>query len=99
MNKRTENAPKKSACKEMIAGYADELEFIDHHYNPQQPDSLVDAISVVARVRGMTKIARASGISRDGLYKAFSVRGNPSLNTVMKVLWCLGYKLKVTPKD
>jgi probable addiction module antidote protein len=51
------------------------------------------ALGDVARTRGMVRLAKDTGISRDGLYKALSRDGNPSLATVLKVVKALGLKL------
>ena len=45
------------------------------------------------RARGMAQMAKDTGISREGLYKALSPEGNPSLATVLKVVKALGLKL------
>jgi probable addiction module antidote protein len=47
----------------------------------------------IARARGMAQLAKDTGISREGLYKALSSDGNPSLATVLKVVKALGLKL------
>jgi probable addiction module antidote protein len=59
------------------------------------PAFVAKAIGDVARARGMSQTARSAGISREGLYKALSEEGNPSLGTVMKVLSALGLRLHV----
>jgi probable addiction module antidote protein len=51
------------------------------------------ALGDVARARGMARLAKDTGISREGLYKALSPDGNPSLATVLKVVKALGLKL------
>ena len=51
----------------------------------------------IARATGMTKMARATGVTRDGLYKALSPEGNPSFVTVWKLLAALGMQLRVVP--
>lgn len=51
------------------------------------------ALGDIARTRGMTQLARETGVTRDGLYKALSPTGNPSFATVQKVVKALGYKL------
>src|SRR6185436_11397891 len=51
------------------------------------------ALGDVGRARGMVQLAKATGISREGLYKALSRDGNPSLATVLKVVKALGLKL------
>ncbi|HEX7115177.1 MAG TPA: addiction module antidote protein [Steroidobacter sp.] len=38
----------------------------------------------IARARGMARLAKETGISREGLYEALSPDGNPSLRTVLK---------------
>jgi probable addiction module antidote protein len=53
------------------------------------------AFGVIARAKGMSKIARATGLGRESLYKALSADGNPEFATVLKVLRALGLKLKV----
>lgn len=58
--------------------------------------SLVSAaLGDIARARGMTQLAKETGITRDGLYKALSPTGNPSFATVQKVIKALGLKLDV----
>jgi probable addiction module antidote protein len=51
------------------------------------------ALGDIARARGIAQLARDTGISREGLYKALSANGNPSLATVLKVLKALGLRL------
>jgi probable addiction module antidote protein len=51
------------------------------------------ALGDIARARGMAQLAKDTGISREGLYKALSADGNPSLATVLKVVKALGLKL------
>jgi probable addiction module antidote protein len=55
------------------------------------------AIGDVARARGMTDIARETGLRRESLYKSFAAEGNPELATVLKVLKAFGVKLSVAP--
>lgn len=63
---------------------------------PDDPRLLAAALGDIARARGMVQLARETGLTRDGLYKALSKDGNPSLATVMKVMRALG--LKLTPQ-
>lgn len=63
------------------------------------PALIRDAIGTVARARGMTQIARETGMSRESLYKALSETGNPSFDTVTKVLKALGMRLSVEPAE
>ena len=51
------------------------------------------ALGDIARARGMAQLARDTGLSREGLYKALSKDGNPEFSTVVKVIHALGLKL------
>jgi probable addiction module antidote protein len=51
------------------------------------------ALGDIARARGMSQLARDTGLAREGLYKALSPEGNPEFATVMKVIKALGLKL------
>ena len=57
------------------------------------PHVIVHALGNIARVRGMSQIARDSGLGRESLYKALSPEGNPEFATVLKVVQALGIKL------
>ena len=56
------------------------------------------ALGDIARARGMTQLARDTGLGRESLYKALSGEGNPSFGTVLKVLAALGLRLTVEPQ-
>ena len=51
------------------------------------------ALGIVARARGMSQLAKDTGMSRESLYKALSAQGNPELATVLRVATALGLKL------
>jgi probable addiction module antidote protein len=57
---------------------------------------LMSAIGDVARAKGMTQVARETGLGRESLYKSLSEQGNPEFATVQKVLKSLGLKLRVS---
>lgn len=54
------------------------------------------ALGDIARAKGMTEIARDTGLGRESLYKALSPEGNPEFATVLKVIQALGLKLHAT---
>lgn len=54
------------------------------------------ALGDIARARGMTQLARDTGLAREGLYKALSPEGNPEFSTIMKVVKALGLKFSST---
>lgn len=47
----------------------------------------------IARAKGMTEIARKTGLGRESLYKALSPEGNPEFATILKVVRSLGLSL------
>jgi probable addiction module antidote protein len=51
------------------------------------------ALGDIARAKGMTAIARKTGLGRESLYKALSPEGNPEFATVLKVMHSLGLEL------
>jgi probable addiction module antidote protein len=57
------------------------------------PKVIAAALGAIARSRNFSQIAREAGMSREGLYKALSADGNPSLATVLKVAHALGLRL------
>lgn len=62
---------------------------------PDDAAFFAHALGVVARSRNMSQLSRDTGITREGLYKALSESGNPSFDTVLKVIHALGYRLTV----
>ena len=56
---------------------------------------IASALGDVARSKGMTDIARKTGLGRQALYTALSADGNPTLETLMTVLTALGLRLTV----
>jgi probable addiction module antidote protein len=61
------------------------------------PALLASALGDVARARGMTEIAKASGITREALYKALRPGAQPRFDTVARVCAALGVKLVAVP--
>lgn len=55
------------------------------------------AIGVAAKARGMSEISRQTGLSRENLYRALSVEGDPRFGTITRVLHALGFQLRVEP--
>jgi probable addiction module antidote protein len=62
------------------------------------PQVIAAALGAIARAHGMTKIAKETGLNREGLYKTLSGEGNPELETFIKVIQALGLQLHATPK-
>jgi probable addiction module antidote protein len=57
------------------------------------PAFIAKALGNIARARGMTQLARDTGLAREGLYRALSGEGNPEFATILKVIKALGLSL------
>ncbi len=55
------------------------------------------ALGDIARAKGMSQVARDTGLGRESLYKALSANGNPEFSTVLRVIAALGLKLHAAP--
>ena len=77
--------------EEVIAAYLEEALSLG------DPEVFLTAVGDVAKARGMTSIARETGLGRESLYKAFAPGARPGYETVQKVLGALGVKLTVSP--
>jgi probable addiction module antidote protein len=60
---------------------------------------IAKALGDIARAKGMTQIARETGLSRESLYKALSGDRSPSFDTILKVISALGLKLSANVKE
>ena len=58
-----------------------------------EPSLVAAALGDIARAKGMTQLARDTGLGRESLYKALSPTGNPEFATVMKIVSALGLRL------
>ena len=70
-------------------------EYLTFTLEENDPDLLLAALSNVAKARGMSQIARESGLGRESLYKALTPGSKPRFETIMKVMHALGVKLTV----
>ena len=55
------------------------------------------ALGVIARTRGMSRIASQTGLSRESLYRALSADGNPEFTTVLRIMEAMGLRLTAEP--
>jgi probable addiction module antidote protein len=54
---------------------------------------IAQTLGVVGRAKGMTELAKESGLSREQLYRSFSGKGNPTLKTMLAVMRAVGLDL------
>ncbi len=55
------------------------------------------AVGVVARAKGMSELAKETGLSREQLYRSFSEHGNPTLKSFLTVMKALGIDMTAQP--
>jgi len=76
--------------KEMIAEYLSQV------LEDGDMNELLNAIGNIAKAKGMSQIAKDTGLGRESLYKTFSADAKPRFETVMKVLNSFGVKLQAS---
>ena len=72
--------------------------FADYAYDGDSA-TLLSMLRVVARVKGISSLAEDVGMTRQGLQKALSSKGNPRLDNVNAIMHALGYQLMPQPLD
>ncbi len=71
--------------------------YLDAVMEEGDPALIAAALGDVARARNFSRLARDVGMTRQGLDKALSGSGNPSLATVLKVAQALGLRFSIKP--
>ena len=66
---------------------------------PGGREALLMALRQVAEAQGMAAVAERAGMQREGLYRALSPKGNPTLKTLLAVLSGAGLRLAVTRSE
>jgi probable addiction module antidote protein len=83
-----------------VSEYLDNEELIAEYLSAAMeegdPNIFLAAVGHVAKARGMSDIAKLSGLGRESLYKAFTPGAKPRYETVQKVLTSLGVKVHVS---
>ena len=81
-----------------IAKYLDSKEIIAEYLSQILEDGdsneLISAIGDIARAKGMTQIAKDTGLGRESLYKTFNNNSKPKFETIIKVLHSFGVRLE-----
>ena len=72
-------------------------EYLRQVLEDNDPAELAGALGDIARARGMTQLARDTGLSRESLSKSLSGERAPSSETLFKVMQALGFKLTLAP--
>ena len=68
--------------------------YLNEAYLDEDPNVFLVALGHIAKRRGMTELAKCTGLSRESLYKAFSGNTKPKWDTVQRVMKALNIKIK-----
>ena len=78
---------------EYLESEQDMLAYLEAALEENDAALFAAALGDIARAKGMTVVARETGLGRESLYKALSQEGNPEFATVLKVMKSLGFRL------
>lgn len=84
-------------ASEYLRDEADVAAYLEAAAAEDDPRVFAAALGDVARARGMSDLARKTGITREALYRSLSADGNPELLTLTKVLRAFGMRLTIQP--
>ena len=84
-------------ASEYLETEKDVSEYLTAIMEEGDPALLQAALGDVAKARGMSDIARSAHVGRESLYKSLSADGNPSFQTIAKVLAALGIRMTFSP--
>jgi probable addiction module antidote protein len=87
----TSSAPRTRVLDEVVKALNDALARSD-------AIAINETIGQIARDRGMSQVARETGLARESLYRSLDPKGNPEFTTVLKVLSSIGLRLEVKPE-
>ena len=73
--------------------------YLDAYLEGSSPEELRRALDTVARSHGISDLAKRSGVTRAGIYKALGQDGNPSFETIRSILAAMGLRLTVEPAE
>jgi probable addiction module antidote protein len=80
---------------DFLQGDEDVIAYLNAAFDDGHPEVIARAIGNIARMRGMSRVAKACGLGRESLYKSLSDRGNPEFGTILSVLRAVGIRLRV----
>jgi len=83
-----------------IAQYLDDKEVIAEYLSQilddGDMDEFLEALANIAKAKGMSQIAKETGLGRESLYKTFHKGTKPKFDTIMKVMQSFGVKMRVS---
>jgi probable addiction module antidote protein len=95
--RKTETVPYDTA--DYLNTDEDRIGLLEAALEDGHPQVIAEALGAIARSQGMARIAKETGLNREGLYKTLSAEGNPELATLLKVIKALGLRLHAGPAN
>jgi probable addiction module antidote protein len=71
--------------------------YLEECAGSNDPALILSVIGTIARARGITELARKTGLTREGIYKALYYGGQPQFDTVMRLVNAMGLHLALQP--
>jgi probable addiction module antidote protein len=81
------------ATSEAREGDAVHARLLERAFADGSSAEIAHTLGIIARARGMTVVARRSGLAREALYRTLSRDGDPKLSTLLRVMQALGIRL------
>lgn len=73
--------------------------YLDAVMELEDAPALLLALRQVAKAHGMAEVARRADVGDKTLFRALSETGNPTVDTLSKVLHAMGLRLSVAPLE
>jgi probable addiction module antidote protein len=74
-------------------------EYLAAALEESDPDAFITALADIAKARGITQLAKDTGLGRDSLYKTLTPGSNPRFETILKISKALGVPLAVKRQE
>ncbi len=71
--------------------------YLTEAFETNDPVYILTAFDTVARAKGVADVSKATGLSRESLYKTFKETAKPEFDTVRRVMGSFGVKLVAEP--
>ncbi|MDQ6996922.1 MAG: putative addiction module antidote protein [Mariprofundus sp.] len=81
---------------EFLETDAEIAQYLTDAYDDADPEVFVVALGYVVKARGVSDVARKSGLNRESLYKIFSGKAKPQWGTIHALMHTLGFHIKTT---
>lgn len=72
--------------------------FLNEAFATGDVKHIAQCLGIAARAKGMSAIAKETGLAREQLYRSFSAEGNPTLKSTLAVMHALGIAMTTMPE-